>query len=191
MRFLHPVWFWVSLPVLLSVPVYGQAVVEYSVITAGSTLGAAGAKGAGKSIGAVFNKLNKVMEKAGESKPGTVPASSRLLTLTPDPQPDSEARTAVSGKQQAAPEGSETKPAPAPVDYTEIALGLTRKDLLSGFGEPSMKTTVLHGAQVVETFWYKPAKQDSVVVIVEDGKVTKVSRASSAGEQSAGVIVLR
>jgi len=53
-----------------------------------------------------------------------------------------------------------------------------------------MRTTVFHGARVVETIWYTRADQQAVEVTVEDGKVTKVSQSPSAEGLSAGVVVL-
>jgi len=182
---------WVCLLVLLSAPAYGQAVVEHSVIITGSSLGAAGAKGVGKSIGSVFSELDKVMDRAGKPSEGTASRSSQLLTPASDLQSQSEVRQASSGDEETAAQGSEVQLRPVPEDYTEIAVGITRSDLLRRFGDASMKTTALHGSRVVETMWYSPENQQKVVVTVEDGKVTRVSQSPRADGQTAGVIVLQ
>ncbi len=54
-----------------------------------------------------------------------------------------------------------------------------------------MKTSDTQGAELVETYWYTPAKRDGVVVTLRDGKVTVVAPAAKEKQQSAGVIVLQ
>ena len=152
----------------------GQSVVEHSLATAAGTAGAAAGKGAGKSIGGVFDKLGKTLEQAG--KPGAQTAAS-------SPKPGATVIDAVPVVKP--------KPAGEFPDPKGITMGLAREELLRKFGEPSIKTIHTQGPQVVETYWYAPAKSDAVVVTLRDGKVTAVTPESPPKQPEAAVVVLQ
>ena len=77
-----------SIGVFCAVAAYGQTIVEHSAATAGASTAAAGAKGAGKSIGGVFRGLSETLDKAGAAKGnGSAPAAATVTTLSAPSKP--------------------------------------------------------------------------------------------------------
>jgi hypothetical protein len=167
---------WLSACLLAGWPVvaYSQTVAEHALVTAGSSAAATASRSAGKAVGAVFDKLGKTLDKSGKS-----------------------GAQAVAGKTQPVKAGAgpaapvKTEPLREFADPTGITVGLERRDLIEKFGEPTMKTSDTQGAELVETYWYTPARRDGVVVTLRDGKVTVVAPAAKEKQQSASVIVLQ
>jgi hypothetical protein len=142
--------------VLFTVLTLGQTVVEHSLATAAAgTATAGGAKGVSKSIGSVFGKLSKTLEKVDKSEPAK--AKSTQTWVAPR---SSSATTAP--------------PSTKPVQPGMIEIGMERSALVSKFGKPLIKAGRLVGPQFVETYYYT-GSADMVVVTLREGKVTAVS----------------
>ena len=141
--------------VLLALPSFAQAVVESSVLSGAAAAAATGAKGAGKSAGAVFGRVGQIAGKA--------------------PQPA--AATPAANTAAPAPAASAAKPAsaPKPVDPASVKVGLTRKDLLARCGEPTMSVLGNRRSASAETFWYATTDNDELKVELEAGVVTRVT----------------
>lgn len=58
----------------------------------------------------------------------------------------------------------------------DIPIGMDRHKLLSGFGNPSMRTTVVEGGRLLETFVYLQAEPDvATFVLLRNGKVVSAN----------------
>src|SRR5258705_3299670 len=123
------IWYF-SIGVFCAVAAYGQTIVEYSAATAGASTAAAGAKGAGKSIGSVFSGLSATLDKAGTTRrTGSTAASSTVITLSNPSKPSA-------------------KPVPAskPIDPSQVTEGLDRAELIKRFGEPVLQLSETSGS---------------------------------------------
>jgi hypothetical protein len=174
MRLSKPVRAAGSWLVVCALAVCGQSVVEHSLATAAGAAGAAAGKGAGKSIGGVFDKLAKTLDSAAKPASQTATRNSKPVTTATDIVP---AKEPAAAREFPDPQG--------------ITVGLEREELIRKFGEPSMKTTDVRDAQLVETCWYTPAKFGAVVVTLRDGKVTAVAPQSPPKPQNPAVVVLQ
>jgi hypothetical protein len=144
-----------SIGVFCAVAVFGQTIVEYSVATSGASAAAAGAKGAGKSIGGIFRGLSETLDKAGTAKgSGSTPATATGTTLT-------------------APSKRTAKPVAAskPIDPSQVTEGLDRDELIARFGEPVLQLSEKKNSQLVERLWYNTATSDQVEIKLIGGKV--------------------
>jgi len=152
----------VACSLILSIRLAGQAAAEYGAVTAAGTTGAAATgKGVSKSIGGVFDGLNKKLGKvAGEAKPAETSKRASVKEVTPP--------------VAASPASSAAKPEPVRlVKASEIRIGTLRADLVRDFGKPSVQTSQADENGFVETFFY-PGADDEVVVTLRGGKVTRV-----------------
>ena len=137
-----------------------QTMVEYGV-SAGRSGAAAGAVGPGRSATTIFDKINKSLGGAAKADSGPKTGSSSPAV-------------AVSAVTPAA------APTPAepqlPPDFTALATGMERADLLKKIGKPSMSMSSMESSQLVETYWYRGAAA-SVTVVLRDGKVAEITGA--------------
>jgi hypothetical protein len=123
-----------------------QTVVEHSVTTGAGAAGAAGAKGVSRSIGKVFDSLDKTLGKVEKSDP--VPPSSSVATSI-----SSAGHEVQSGRMK---------------------IGTQRAALIEGLGQPFMKTSRVDGLHLIETYYYK-GPDDVTTVTLREGKVTSIS----------------
>src|SRR5258706_14711782 len=146
-----------SIGVFCAVAAYGQTIVEHSAATAGASTAAAGAKGAGNSIGGVFRGLSETLDKAGTAKGNrTTPGTVTVTTLS-------------------APSKQTAKPVPAskPIDPSQVTEGLDREELIARFGEPLLQLSEKKNSQLIERLWYSTAS-DQVEIKLIGGKVASV-----------------
>jgi len=139
--------------ILLSVPAttLGQAVVEHAVITGSTTVGtAAGAKGVGRSIGAVFGELNKKLGNA---------SSSRVVDVRVPATSEPTEEELVEAEQI-----RDTR-----VDVERIEEGLSSSELVEIFGKPQMMISSGSGGTV---YHYTSTEQEPVEVLIKDGAVS-------------------
>ena len=151
------IWYF-SIGVFCAVAAYGQTIVEHSVATAGASTAAAGAKGAGKSIGGVFRGLSDTLDKAGTAQGnGSTRATSTVTTVS-------------------SPSKSTAKPVPAskPIDPSQVTEGLDRDELIARFGEPVLQLSETSNSQLVERLWYKTSASDQVEIKLIGGKVASL-----------------
>jgi len=147
-----------SISVFCALAAYGQTIVEHSAATAGASTAAAGAKGAGKSIGGVFRGLSDTLDKAGTAKGnGSTRATSTV--------------TSVSSASK-----STAKPVPAskPIDPSQVTEGLDRDELIARFGEPVLQLSEKRNSQLVERLWYNTTTSDQLEIRLIGGKVASV-----------------
>jgi len=147
-----------SIGVFCSVVVCGQTIVEHSLATAGASTAAAGAKGAGKSIGGVFRSLSDTLDKAGSTKEsGSTPRTTTVTT-----QSDQSKQT--------------EKPVPAgkPIDPSQVTEGLDRGELIKRFGEPVLQLSEKHNSELMERLWYNTTTSDQLEIKLIGGKVASV-----------------
>jgi hypothetical protein len=122
-----------------------QTMVEHAAITAGSTMGAAGMRGAGEAAAKIFEKAGKALEQAGTQGQTSTIAIPRLDDKQPKPNftvPDAKA----------------------------IQAGMTADQLTSKFGPPVMK---VNGANS-ET-WYYGSASGELTIELKAGKVASVT----------------
>ena len=150
----------------LSVRLAAQAAEEYGAASAaGATGAAASGKGASKSIGGVFDSLNKKLGKAtGEQATGE-------NSKAPPASPQADAPKVVTLPAASPPAKAEPVRL---VTASEIKLGTPRADLVLEFGQPYMMTSQTDEAGFVQTYFYKGAYKP-VVVTLRGGKVVRVS----------------
>ena len=153
MRAILPVWILIAGATLL----HGQAMIEYG-IGAGRS-GAAGAA-AGKSVVHILGQVSTTLAGAARTGDNIRPAESRVVTVA--------APAAAVAPQPAAPA--------APIDFSEIAAGMDKAELMAKAGKPSMSVTSTESSTLVETCWYR-AGANSVTVILRNGKVASITGA--------------
>ena len=154
---------WIAVFLCLPISLFAQAVVESAIITAGSATAAGGAAGVGKSIGGVFNSLNKTLSKAKEGAP---PASS----------PE---RTEELVRTRIAPAEPALEPVKRdPIDVSAIKRGMSRSELIEKTGNPSLKITRNDGQAFLETMWYERPGQPDTVIRLKNGVVDRVEASS-------------
>jgi len=147
-----------SIGVFCAAAAYGQTIVEHSAATAGASTAAAGAKGAGKSIGGVFSSLSETLDKARTAKgSASTPATASVTTLSP-------------------PSKETAKPVPAskPIDPSQVTEGLDRDELIARFGDPVLQLSEKRNSQLIERLWYNTATPDQVEIKLIGGKVASV-----------------
>ena len=146
----------------------GQAVVEHSLATAGSSAAAAGVKGAGESIGGVFRSLSETIDKSGTAKGSvnTPPAravntrAARAATTTPPVESKPAAKPVLGSK---------------PIDPSQVTVGLDGDELIQRFGEPVLRFSETRNSQLVERLWYNTTtSSDQLEVRLIGGKVASV-----------------
>jgi hypothetical protein len=156
-------WFSILILSAGSSLLYGQAMIEYGA-SAGHSGAATGAINPGRSAVSVFQKVSKALGGAANAdeaaKPGTQAPLSAAPAITPP------ATTTTSAAKPSAPEASP--------DFTALAAGMDRADLLKRVGKPSMTMSSVESSVLVETCWYRNGS-DSVTVILRDGKVATIS----------------
>jgi len=122
-----------------------QTLVEHSMITAGSTMGAAGMSGVGKAAAKLLENAGNSLEQAGATGRSSVVTIPRLDDKQPKPNgriPDAKA----------------------------IQAGMTADQLTSKFGPPAMK---VNGANS-ETWIYGSAPEE-LAIELKEGKVGSVT----------------
>lgn len=147
----------------LPISLFAQAVVESAIITAGSATAAGGASGVGKSIGGVFNSLNKTLSKI---KDGAPPAAS--------PEKAEELVSTRIAAGEPAPEVAKRDP----IDISAIKPGMKRSELIERTGNPSLKITRNDGPAFLETMWYERPGQPDTVIQLKNGVVDRVEASS-------------
>ena len=142
----------------------GQAAAEYGATAAASTTGAAaGSKGVSKSIGGVFEGIGKKLDKAA----GDVKSEQAAKAAPSTP--------AATGKNKPQTTPSATKAAaPRLIKPSQVRIGMTREELITAVGRPSMKTSGADEGVFRETYMYQ-GEIDTVTVTLHAGKVTGVS----------------
>lgn len=141
--------------ILLSIPAttLGQAVVEHAVITGSTSVGtAAGAKGVGQSIGAVFGELNNKLDNAT--------SSSSLDVRVRGTSKSSEAELL---------EAQQIRNARVVVE--EIEDGVSASVLVEKFGKPQM---MISSGDKSHVYHYTSTTGELVEVDLKDGTVTGV-----------------
>lgn len=139
--------------ILFSVPAttLGQAVVENAVITGSTSVGtAAGTKGVGQSIGAVFGELSK---KLGDRSSSSVADVRVPRTSEPSEEELLEAERIRNIR----------------VDVEKIEKGLSASELVERFGKPQMMISSSNGGAV---YHYTSTEQEPVEVLLKDGAVS-------------------
>ena len=169
MKAVHPLLFCAFLAMLLPSALPAQAIVEHSVATGTTGAAAAAGKNAGKSIGAIFENLNKTMGKAG--------SETRSRETKKAPQPASPATEP--GLKSEVP------------DFGQITAGLDRREVIRKFGEPSMKVTNLQKTGLEETFWYMDRDKEPVVITFLEGKVIATSAPSNSEQRNRPAVATR
>lgn len=158
---------WIAVSLCLPASVLAQAVVEAGVATAGSATAAGGAAGVGKSIGGVFNSLNRTLSKTKNNAETPSPGS-----------PAKPEELAIAQPTQA----SEPRPEPPkrePIDTSAIKPGMSRTELIGMNGSPSLKITRNDGPAFLETMWYARPGQPDVVIRLKNGLVERVESSSN------------
>ncbi len=152
-----------------------QTMVEHSTVTAGSTAGAAGMRGVGKSVGRVFEKAGKAL---GQAESRGRRSSTIVIARLDDNEPKLNTK--------------------AP-DAAAIQTGMTADDLVSKFGPPAMKVngpnseTWLYGSEPeVLTIELKAGKVASVTppkkrAVVQEAKAPEAAR----GKADTGVVIIQ
>ena len=156
----HFLWTLVSLA--FGVPAFGQAAVEYGILTGASAGAATGAKGAGSATAGALGRIGDIVGKSGAasgkaSAPQPVPKASVLRTVPA------------------------SKPfVPQLIDASMVTVGLSRKDLFARCGEPKMRISEIRDSKFVETVWYTTADKDELKVELEAEVVTLVVSSRTA-----------
>jgi hypothetical protein len=150
--------------VFLSLPIsaVAQAAAEAAIATAGSATAGAAAQGAGKSIGGVFNSLNRTLSKIKDGGPPGSPAK---------PEETISAQTAQTEPAIEAPKLD-------PIDKSAIKPGMIRTDLIAKLGSPSLKITRNDGPAFIETLWYERSGQPDTVIRLKNGLVERIEASS-------------
>jgi hypothetical protein len=123
-----------------------QTMVEHAAITAGSTMGAAGMRGAGNAAAKVFENAGKALGQAGTDGQTSIIAIPR----SEDKQP---------------------KPNIRNPDAKAIQAGMTADQLTSKFGPPVMKVNGPNS----ET-WFYGSTPDELTIELKAGKVASVTQ---------------
>jgi hypothetical protein len=142
----------------------GQTAVEYGTIAAGTTGAATDAKKRSNSIGGVFNRIGKNLDQLSRGQQGRQRATAA-----------STKKTANSSKGRRRAVWSAAKPeASRIVNPSEVRIGMSREELLSAVGKPSMQIGGTDEGVFAETYTY-PGSAGTVTVTLHEGKVTEVS----------------
>ena len=138
-----------------------QATAEHATITSASGTASTAAKGAGKSIGGIFDGLNRTLARQGDGEKKTTGAAKR-------------------DRKGAATTTAQRKPAEVvqtfePIEPAAIKPGMAIAEIVKRFGAPSLKTGRKDGAAYLETLWYSRAGRPDVTIRVKDGVVEAVT----------------
>jgi hypothetical protein len=134
--------------------------------------GAAGAAGAGKSIGSAFEKLGKTLQGADG---GT--SSSQQVSAAPTRRSKTAAAGAV---PNSGPAVEKAVPAIVYEDPALIKVGMEFAEINKRFGPPAMKLTTGGGQ---ETLSYA-AKEHSLDVEMRDGKVVSIQKTIASSDSA-------
>ena len=149
-----------------------QAMVGYGAATGQSATAASGAAATGKTAPGVFGKLNQAL--AGAAKPAdaakTAPAPA-VTTAAKAPAPATEP----------APSAAPAAEPAAPTDFSALAIGMNRADLLKKVGKPSMTISSVESSVLVENCSYRKGS-GTVSVTLRDGKVTAIAGAEERAQ---------
>jgi hypothetical protein len=158
--------FLVACLLCLSMRLAGQAAAEYGAATAASTTGAAASgKGASKSIGGVFDSLNKKLGKATGEK------ATAENSKAPPASPKAAPPKVVTPPAATAPAKAEPVRL---VTASEMKIGTPRADLVREFGQPYIMTSQADETGFVQRYFYRGAAEP-VVVTLREGKVDRVT----------------
>ena len=146
----------------------GQAMVERALGTARAAGAASAGSSAGKSVGGIFDNVNRTLKKAGSPPQESVSKTPAAKRKESQEQPAAEREAARSTKTWE--------------DPANITPGLELEELLLRFGEPAMRVTASQGAQ---TLYYVTRNGADVTVKIRDGKVSAVSGAGKAPQPEA------
>jgi hypothetical protein len=141
-----------------TVPASAQAVVEAGMATAASSVGTAGARGVGKSVGGAFKNLDKTLNAAGSGGAAKSGSATRHSSTT----------KAAPAQEKAAAE----TPKPSYEDATQIQKGIAYEELVRRYGPPVMQFA---GANDTQTMSYM-SPGGVVQVELQGGKVTSVAK---------------
>ena len=150
-------------------PLRAQTMVEYGTV-GGGVAAAAGAAATGKAVTGVFGKLNQTLAGAAKSGDASKPA----------PAPPAATAAVKSSAASAEPPKSKqpeppSEPVPPP-DFSALAIGMDRADLLKKIGKPSMTISSMESSVLVENCSYRKGS-GTVAVTLRDGKVTAITGA--------------
>jgi hypothetical protein len=143
-------------------PLRAQAMIGYGAVSGQSAV-ASGPAATGKAAAGILGKLNQMLAEA--AKPGDAAK----------PAPPAPSVTTA-----AKPPAASTEPSPA-ADFSALAIGMDRADLLKNVGKPSMTISSVESSVLVENCSYRKGA-GMVAVTLRDGKVTAIT---GAGELSA------
>jgi hypothetical protein len=152
-------------------PVFSQAVVESAILGAASGTAATGVKGAGAATAGVFEALRKTLNSVNGASPQAGPATV-------------EASTAATNTVVAAAAISKENRAFEPKDLSGVVVGKTRQELVDKYGQPALKTTETNDEHFIERYTYMQTKNDTVVVELRAGVVSKVELKPSKASRS-------
>ena len=134
-----------------------QAVIGYGAVS-GQSAAAAGAAATGKAAAGVLGKLNQTLAGAVKGGDASKPAPAPAISV------------AAAASKPAASFAVPPDPLP-PADFSALAIGMERADLLKKVGKPSMTISSVESSVLVENCSYRKGA-DTVAVTLRDGKVT-------------------
>jgi hypothetical protein len=141
-----------------TVPASAQAVVEAGVATAASSVGTAGTRSVGKSVGGVFKSLDNTLKSTGSGGAAKSGSATRHASTT----------KAAPAQEKAAAE----TPKPSYEDAAQIQKGIGYDELMRRYGPPAMQFA---GANDTQTMSYM-SPGGVVQVELQGGKVTSVAK---------------
>ena len=142
-------------------PLRAQAMIGYGAVSGQSAV-ASGAAATGKAAAGVLGKLNQTL--AGAAKSGD--------TAKPAPAASS-VTAAVSAPAVSSGPSPSAEPLPA-ADFSALAIGMNREDLLKKVGKPSMTISSVESSVLVENYSYRKGP-GTVGVTLRDGKVAAIT----------------
>ena len=133
---------------------------------------AAAAAGAGKAVVTIFGKTNKTLGGSVQAQETPRPASPAPSAAEPEPPRRNPAAVDI--------------PAPPPpaakADFSTVAVGMDRAELIRLAGKPSMSVSGVESSVLVETFWYRVGP-DTVTIILRGGKISSIAGAEKVTAQ--------
>jgi hypothetical protein len=160
-----------SIALFCAITVSGQAVVEYSLGTAGASAAGTRIEGAGAGVAGVFGALTQTLQKAGDKAVSSA--------ITPAPEPPVVQSKPVDVKPV------ETKP----IDPAQVSVGLDRAEMIKRCGDPATLTTETKNSKFIETFAYNTTTHDVLEIKVMDGKVASITPLSSKKRPAVAVVL--
>lgn len=156
---------------LMASPAFSQAVVESAILGSAAAAAAPGVKGAGAATAGIFEALRKTLDSANLASPKAAPATV-------------EASTSVTSTGVAAASAAKDNRAFVPKDLSGLVIGTTRQELVDKYGQPALKTTETNDNEFVERYTYMQTRNDTVVVELRAGVVSKVELKPSKASRS-------